>query len=83
MFSCSQGNAGLAAAWRPDALVAGTFADREALGGILIGPNVAPAVEAAELGIPGAGQGRQFDALGDLGAPAVEYMPGMPPGFSV
>jgi hypothetical protein len=29
-------------------------------------------VEPPELGIPGAGRGRQFDALGDLGAPAVE-----------
>src|ERR1700736_4433729 len=67
-----QGSAGLTAARWPDAFVAGTFADREALGGILIGPDVAPAVEPAELGIPGAGQGRQFDALGDLGAPAVD-----------
>jgi hypothetical protein len=48
------------------------FADREALGGILVGPDVAPAVEPAQLGIPGAGQRRQFDTLGDLGAPAVD-----------
>src|SRR5271165_509937 len=68
-----QGNARLAAARRPDALVAGTFADCEALGGVLVGPDVAPAVEPAEFGIPGAGQGRQFDALGDLGAPAVDH----------
>jgi hypothetical protein len=37
-----QGNTRLAAARRPDAFAAGTFADREALGGILVGPDVAP-----------------------------------------
>src|SRR4051794_36455780 len=68
-----QGNARLSTARRPDAFVAGTFADREALGGILVGPDVTPAVEPAELGVPGAGQGRQLDALGDLGAPAVDH----------
>src|ERR1700738_1445548 len=67
-----QGSAGLPAARRPHAFVTGTFADREALGGILVGPDMAPAVEPAELGVPGAGQRRQFDALGDLGAPAVD-----------
>ena len=67
-----QGSARLTAARRPDAFVTGTFADREALGGILVGPDMAPAVEPAELGIPGAGQGRQFDAFGDLRAPTVD-----------
>src|SRR5271166_1547889 len=52
-----QGSAGLPAARRPDAFVTGTFADRKALGGILVGPDVAPAVEPAELGVPGEGQG--------------------------
>src|SRR5271165_4351909 len=51
-----EGDARLAAAPGPDAFVAGTFADREALGRILVGPDVAPAVEPAEFGIPGAGQ---------------------------
>ena len=68
-----QGTAGLPAAWRPDAFVAGPFADRETLGGIFVRPDVAPAVKPAKLRIPGAGQWRQFDALGDLGAPAVDH----------
>src|ERR1700687_3995606 len=72
MFSCFTVTPGCPAARRPAAFVAGTFADRAALGGILVSPDVAPAIEPAEFGIPGAGQRRQFDALGDLGAPAVD-----------
>jgi hypothetical protein len=39
-----QSNARLAAARRPDAFAAGMFADREALGAILVGPDAAPAL---------------------------------------
>src|SRR5260370_37507919 len=39
-----QGLAGLPAARRPDAFLAGLFAHREAVGRVLVGPDVAPAV---------------------------------------
>src|ERR1700730_12797751 len=64
--------AGLTTAWRPDAVLAGLFADREAFGRVLVRPDVAPAVEAAEFRVPGEGERRQLDALGDCCAPAID-----------
>ena len=45
-----EGLAGLTTAWRPDAVLAGLFADREALGRVLVRPDVAPAVEPKHIG---------------------------------
>src|SRR5271165_1680091 len=58
---------------RPDALCPRLFADAEAVGGVLIGPDMTPFVEAAELRIPGADQWRELDAFGDVPAPAVDH----------
>ena len=71
-----QGDARLASARRPDAFVAGTFADREALGGVLVGPDVAPAVEPAEFGVLGSGQGHpQADATAQAAFPLGRTLP--------
>src|ERR1700686_5052466 len=67
-----EGRPGLTAAGWPDAVLAGLFADREALGRVLVRPDVAPAVEAAEFRVPGEGERRQLDALGDRCAPAID-----------
>src|SRR5262249_39187572 len=65
---------------RPDALGSGLFADAEALGGVLVGPDVAPFVEPAELRIPSADEWREFGAPGDVRTPAVDDA-GDPAGF--
>src|SRR5205085_9874329 len=57
---------------RPDALGSCFLANAETLARILVGPDMAPFVEAAELRIPGADQRRELGALGDLRAPAVD-----------
>src|SRR5438105_5961770 len=57
---------------RPDPFGAGLFADAEAVGGVLVGPDVAPFVEPAELRMPSADERRELDALGDVTAPAVD-----------
>jgi len=67
-----EGLAWLTTAWRPDAVLAGLFSDREALRRILVRPDVAPAVEPAEFRMPGEGQRRQLDSLGDRRAPAID-----------
>src|SRR5205814_5235578 len=48
--------------------------DVEALLRVLVGPDVAPAVEAAEFGMAGKGQRRQLGARVDRGAPAVDLL---------
>src|SRR5438132_9977234 len=72
MFSCTRVWPRLSTLRRPDAFLAGLFADREALGRVLVRPDVAPAVEAAEFRVPGEGERRQLDALGDRCAPAID-----------
>src|SRR5258707_7651760 len=53
---------------RPGAGFAGLVADAEALGGILVGPDMDPLVERAELGMPAEGERREFlPALDPLG----------------
>ena len=47
---------------QPDPLGAGLLADAEALGRVLVGPDVTPFVEPAEFGIPRADQRRKLDA---------------------
>src|SRR5437763_6940825 len=57
---------------RPDAFLAGLFSDREALGRVLVRPDVAPTVEAAEFRVPSEGQWRELHAVGDRCAPAID-----------
>src|SRR5205823_14732312 len=57
---------------RPDAFLAGLFSDREALGRVLVRPDVAPTVEAAEFRVPSEGQRRELHAVGDRCAPAID-----------
>jgi transcriptional accessory protein Tex/SPT6 len=54
MFSCFHGSARLLAARRPDAFLAGVFADHEALGGILVGPDVGKGVIDSTAALEGA-----------------------------
>src|SRR5215468_4469196 len=63
---------GLASSWRPDALGPRLLADRETRGRVLVGPDVDPFVETAQLRVPRANQWRQFDAFADLRAPPVD-----------
>src|SRR6202035_4249724 len=42
------------------------------LGRVLVRPDVAPAVEPTEFRVPGEGQRRQLDSLGDCCAPAID-----------
>src|SRR5438132_12929819 len=67
-----EGLARLSTLRRPDTFLAGLFADREALGRVLVRPDVAPAVEPAEFRVPGEGQRRQLHAIGDRCAPAID-----------
>src|SRR5437660_9717681 len=67
-----EGLARLPALRRPDAFLAGLFSDREALGRVLVRPDVAPTVEAAEFRVPSEGQRRELHAVGDLCAPAID-----------
>src|SRR5947207_925231 len=46
--------------------------DREALGRVLVRPDVAPTVEAAEFRVPSEGQRRELHAVGDRCAPAID-----------
>src|SRR5438874_1854053 len=57
---------------RPDAFLAGLFSDREALGRVLVRPDVAPTVEAAEFRMPSEGQRRELHAVSDRCAPAID-----------
>src|SRR4051812_15915013 len=67
--------AGLSALWRPDAVQPRLFADLEPLLGVLIGPDMAPEVQIAELGMPGEGQWRARDSLADCARPTLD-LPG-------
>src|SRR5204863_6574400 len=67
-----EGLARLSTLRRPDAFLAGLFADGEALGHVLVRPDVAPAVEPAEFRVPGEGERRQLDAIGDRCTPAID-----------
>src|SRR5713226_3012072 len=69
-----QGLPGLPAAGRPDAFLPGFFADLEAGGGVLVGPDVAPDVEVAEFGMAGKRQRRQLYSLVDRGRPTVDLV---------
>src|ERR1700674_4354606 len=57
---------------RPGTGGASLLADPEAVGRILIGPDVDPLVERAELGMTGCGQRRELDATLDLLGPALD-----------
>src|SRR5947207_9769917 len=68
-----EGLARLPALRRPDAFLAGLFSDREALARVLVRPDVAPTVEAAEFRVPSEGQRRELHAVGDRCAAAVDH----------
>jgi len=63
-----------AAARRPDALAPRLVAHLETLGGVLIGPDMAPQIQLAEFGMAGENQRRQLGALADLGGPALDLL---------
>src|SRR5579872_1498768 len=55
--------------WGPDAFGNCLGADAEAFAGVLVGPDMAPLVEATELRVPGADHRREFDTLRNLLGP--------------
>src|ERR1700751_4946649 len=59
--------------WWPDTLRSRLLADAEAVGRILIGPDVTPFVEPPELGVPRADERRQLDPPRDVPAPAIYH----------
>src|SRR4051812_18873804 len=63
-----------AATRRPDSLALRPRAHREAFGGVLVGPDVAPQVQVTEFGMAGEGERRELGAFVDLARPALDLL---------